>query len=126
MIQVVPGSHFFTKIEQIISYVELNIGQGKTLTHLTTGLRNTVKNGYNIHKELHPSKTLYNKDKDMYLDIHASLQTDELEWTHRPINLMGEKTTIEGLNKMYKHSEYAWLRDAINVCELKTVNLTIV
>jgi hypothetical protein len=46
--QVVPESHFFTDLTQIIDYIQSNATIDKK--HLLTGLENTIKNGYNLKK----------------------------------------------------------------------------
>lgn len=51
-VQVIPNSHFFTNIEQIISCLEL-VGKAGWVTpqYLITGLKNTIKEGYKLTKK---------------------------------------------------------------------------
>jgi len=48
-VQVVPDSQFFTSLEQIEGYA-----QGKGDKYLEIAVRNTIKNGYKLGKELFP------------------------------------------------------------------------
>lgn len=70
-------------------------------------------------------KILFNPATKMFLDIDSSLFHEEPIYMKEPNHLMEFDFTTEYLTKRFKHKDYQYLRDAINRCEMKVIQLIV-